>query len=125
MSQSDLTPFGGWLLERIVAAGFRSPSAFANAAGVQPSMVLRWLHGRVQPSPDGLVRAAPLLGVPVREMLARGLDLPELDQTVSLPAEAARLARLLGPESPLPPAKRVWLERVVQAVMDAAEAEDD
>lgn len=54
---------------------FSSPSAFARAIDADPSLILRWVAGRVRPSIDLLQRAAPVLRVPIVELISRGLSI--------------------------------------------------
>lgn len=81
----DVSEFGSYLLERVAERGYRSPTAFARAAGLEPSIVHRWIAGKVVPTPETLRRAAPALGVSFPELLAvalgvsddSGSDMPE------------------------------------------------
>ncbi len=120
MSQTH-TPFGDWLAERIHEAGYRSPSAFATAADLQPSVVHRWINGKVQPTPDALVKAARPLQVRVTEMLARGLGLPELEESTVLHPLAVRVNRLLTDHDLVPAEEQHMLETVLDRLLTPAE----
>jgi hypothetical protein len=113
--------FGDWLAERIHEAGYRSPSGFATAAGLQPSMVLRWINGKVQPTPEALVKAAAPLRVRVTEMLARGLDIPELEQHHELHPIAVRVNRLLTDHDLVPEDEQRMLETMLDRLITPPE----
>ncbi len=113
--------FGDWLADRIREVGYRSPSAFATTAGLQPSVVLRWISGKVQPTPDALVKAAEPLRVRVTEMLARGLDIPELEQHHELHPMAVRVNRLLTDHDIIPAEEQRMLETILDRILDPAE----
>jgi hypothetical protein len=116
-------PFGDWLAARITEAGYRSPSAFANAAGLQPSMVLRWIAGKVQPTPDGLLKAAGPLRVGSVEMLARGLGHPELAVETGMHPLAVRVHHLLTDVDLVPEEERQMLATVLDRILTPAERE--
>ena len=113
--------FGSWLATRIAEAGYRSPSAFAAAAGLQPSVVLRWINGKVQPTPEALVKAAKTLRVRVSEMLARGLDIPELEQFYELHPLAVRVNRLLTEHDLVPAEEQQMLETMLDRLITPPE----
>ncbi len=64
------TAFGRYVKAAIKSAGFRSPSAFAREAGMDPSVVLRWISGKAHPSAATLTKVAPLLNVREAELIA-------------------------------------------------------
>jgi hypothetical protein len=113
--------FGSWLAARITEAGYRSPSGFATAADLQPSMVLRWINGKVQPTPEALVKAAKALRVRVSEMLARGLNIPELEETHELHPLAVRVNRLLTDHDLVPEDERRMLETMLDRFLTPPE----
>ncbi len=84
-------------------------------------MVLRWINGKVQPTPEALVKAAGPLRVRVTEMLARGLNIPELEETHELHPLAVRVNRLLTDRDLVPPDERRVLEIVLDRVMEPME----
>jgi transcriptional regulator with XRE-family HTH domain len=116
-----LNDFGSWLSTRITEAGYRSPSAFAAAAGLQPSVVHRWINGKVKPTPEALVKAAGLLPVRATEMLARGLGLPELEESTVLHPLAVRVNRLLTDRDLVPDDERHMLETILDRVLSPPE----
>lgn len=113
--------FGDWLAALITEAGYRSPSAFAAAVDLQPSMVLRWIAHKVKPTPDALVKAAKGLPVRATEMLARGLGLPELEESTVLHPLAVRVNRLLTDRDLVPDAERHMLETILDRVLSPPE----
>ncbi len=113
--------FGSWLQSRIAEAGYRSPSAFAIAADLQPSVVHRWINGKVRPTPDGLVKAAKPLRIRVTEMLARGLDIPELEQHHELHPLAVRVNRLLTDHDLIPAEEQRMLETMLDRLITPPE----
>ncbi len=66
----DGNSFGRWLGEAIYAAGYRSASAFARTAGLDPSLVNRWIRGEVVPTAANLQKAAPALKVSEADLFA-------------------------------------------------------
>ncbi len=116
----DVSEFGHYLLARIADRGSRSPTSFAREAGIEPSIVHRWIAGKVVPTPETLRRAAPVLKVPFAELLGVALAMPAgPDVEVPHPL-AAEITRMLAADSPLPVGERdllvVLLDRVVAPV---------
>lgn len=62
-------PFGRFLRSAISAAEFRSPTAFARAAGVEPSVVLRWISGKAKPTTRTLAAVAPVLNLSAADLI--------------------------------------------------------
>lgn len=124
MSQREPAPgFGTYLTAAIERAGYRSPTAFARALEVDPSVVLRWIQGRTQPTPALLVRAVPLLGLPVSDLIEQGLGIPaetpEDDRRESpMPPIAVKVAWLVGDDSPLSERERATCEAMLGKVVD-------
>lgn len=73
MSQTDdcePIQIGEYVRDAIQAAGYRSPTAFARAADLDPSVVLRWIGGKAHPAAETLTRVAPLLKVKAADLIA-------------------------------------------------------
>lgn len=70
VNKEGSTDFPAYLGRAIKAAGFDRPTFFARKAGIDPSVVFRWLSGEQRPSVASLERVAPILGVPVPELVA-------------------------------------------------------
>lgn len=108
--------FGAYLHTNIAAAGYPSASAFARACGFDPSVALRWIAGAVTPTAEHLIRAAPHLGVPALELIARAYGLP-LDVPDPHPI-AAEITRMLGATSPLPADEQQLLVELLDRVLE-------
>jgi transcriptional regulator with XRE-family HTH domain len=98
------TEFGLYLIAALRSAGFTSISAFARAAGRDPSVVHRWIYGITAPSAKVLAEVAPVLRVPEADLIARAYpggaaDLP----AAPIPRE---LAALIDAYAALDPAAR-------------------
>jgi transcriptional regulator with XRE-family HTH domain len=101
--------------------GYQTPTDFARAAGISPSVVLRWLNGQTRPLVPLLERVAPHLGAKLSTLVR--IAYPEIDE--GLPIEdaptlhplAAELQRRLGPKSTLPAAEQEVLTRIVDSVL--------
>lgn len=112
-------------LATIIEADYANDSAFAQAAGVSPSAVSRWLAGAATPTVRTLEKLARVLDVSAPDLVA--LAHPELraGHVVKVPAPAARshplareLDRMLADDSPVPAPERENLSTVVDSVMD-------
>jgi transcriptional regulator with XRE-family HTH domain len=64
MSKDGPQVFGDYLARVIRDAGFTKPTHFARKAGIDPSLVFRWISGEQRPTLASLERIAPVLGVP-------------------------------------------------------------
>lgn len=80
----DREEFARWLRERLVELGYdlSTPRAggqaeFARRAGISHPVVSRTLRGQNTPTPDVLEVMAPVLKVPLRELLVRAGILTE------------------------------------------------
>jgi len=111
--------FPSYIEQAIERAGYSSPTAFAKAAGLQPSVVLRWVGGETRPTAATAQHAAPLLGMTVTEMMEAAYP-PDADAATLrvLHPRAMQVDRLLGDGSPLPEADRMILERLLGHVLD-------
>lgn len=113
--------FADYLRSAIRAAGFATPTNFARAAQLDPSVVLRWLSGQQRPTVRSLERVAPILGRSTSEVVRaaypdrlggeRGAGAPmhELAHVVD---------RVLGADSPIPRKDREALEQVLTRVLE-------
>jgi transcriptional regulator with XRE-family HTH domain len=84
--------FGHYVVAAIEAAGYRSPTAFARAAGMQPSVVLRWISGTTEPTAPLLLRAAPHLRVEEADLFAAAFGTEDRPPPKPLPAAFDNLA---------------------------------
>jgi transcriptional regulator with XRE-family HTH domain len=75
--------FGRWLAEAVYAAGHRSARAFALAAGLDPSLVNRWIRGETVPTAANLQKAAPALKLSEADLFA--VAFPSGDQPPAFP----------------------------------------
>jgi transcriptional regulator with XRE-family HTH domain len=62
--------FPAYLARAIKAAGFAKPTFFAKAADLDPSVVFRWLNGEQTPTIKSLSKIAPVLDVPLNDLVA-------------------------------------------------------
>jgi ribosome-binding protein aMBF1 (putative translation factor) len=69
VSKPRVGTFGRYLARRMVERGFTTSGELAREVGVSPSDVSRWINGRTQPSVPVLRKLAPILRVPVVELL--------------------------------------------------------
>jgi len=113
--------FGGYLKEAIQAARFPTPTHFARAAGIDPSVVLRWLSGEQRPTIRSIERIAPVLGRGINEIVVAaypdrvGGAPPAPPVTHPLVHE---LGRILAADSPIPEADRAALATVLDRMLD-------
>lgn len=63
--------FAAYLRAAMEAARIPTGAQLAEAAGIAPSLVNRWLNGKTSPSIDNLRAIAKPLGVPARELFVR------------------------------------------------------
>lgn len=113
--------FPDYLKEAIPRMGYQTPTDFARAAGISPSVVLRWLNGQTRPLVPVLERVAPFLGTKLSTLVR--LAYPEIDD--GIPVEdaaglhplAAELERRLGPKSTLSADEQEILARIVDSVL--------
>jgi transcriptional regulator with XRE-family HTH domain len=116
-----LPGFPEYLREAIPRMGYQTPTDLAKAAGISPSVVLRWVKGETRPLVPLLERVAPFLGARLSTLVR--IAYPEIDE--ELPVEelpqlhplAAELQRRLGPQSTLPADEREVLVRIVDSVL--------
>lgn len=83
---NDRTPaegFGAYIDEAIRLAGYRSISAFARAAGIDTSVVARWIRGETVPTAANLQKAAPALKMSEADLFA--VAFPSGDQPPAFP----------------------------------------
>lgn len=112
--------FGGYLRGVIHAAGFPTPTHFARAVGMDPSVVLRWLSGEQRPTIRSIERIAPVLGRSINELVLAAYPDRLGDGREPEPAThplVQELARMLADDSPLPAADRQALESVLDRMI--------
>lgn len=118
MSEQGLPSFPEFLLDAIRRAHFATPTDFARAAGVHPSVVSRWVKGE-RPTLRLLERVAPTLRVSVRQLVS--VAYPGEDEFVpDGPAPhplALDIERLLAADSPMPDAEREVLATLIEHVV--------
>ncbi len=61
--------FGEYLLSAMKAAGFRSNASLARASGITESSISKWRNDLETPKHPMLRQLAPILGVPMRELV--------------------------------------------------------
>ncbi len=83
-------PFGRYLRSAITEAGFRSPTAFARAANVEPSVVLRWISGKAKPTTRTLAAVAPVLKVSPADLVRAAYPDEVTDERPEEPPVAAK-----------------------------------
>lgn len=117
-----LPGFAEYLKNAIARRGFATPTEFARAAGIHPSVVLKWLDNQTRPAVPLLERAAPVLGTKVSTLVR--LAYPEtndddhaLDDGAGLHPLAAELDRRLGEKSTLSDVEKDTLTRIVDSVL--------
>jgi transcriptional regulator with XRE-family HTH domain len=108
MSQpEDSVGFGTYLRDAIRAAGYTSPSQFARAVNLDPSVVLRWLNGSQRPTVASLERVAPALRRGIADLVRAAYPdrVPEAHhaggQTAAEAALTDEISRLLASDSPM------------------------
>jgi len=119
--QQALPGFPEYLREAIPRMGYQTPTDLAKAAGISPSVVLRWLKGETRPLVPLLERVAPYLGAKLSTLVR--IAYPEIDE--ELPIEeltplhplAAELQRRLGPQSSLSDDEQDILARIIDSVL--------
>jgi transcriptional regulator with XRE-family HTH domain len=117
MSQhGEVVGFDAYLRKAIRDAGYTSPSQFARAVSLDPSVVLRWLNGSQRPTVASLERAAPALCKTISELVRAAYPDRVPDTSGDLVhqggygnALADEIARLLGPRSPISERERATL----------------
>jgi transcriptional regulator with XRE-family HTH domain len=101
--------------------GYRTPTDFARAANISPSVVLRWIAGDTRPLVPLLERAAPYLGAKLSTLVR--IAYPEIDDGLAaeempqLHPLVAELQRRLGPQSTLSEGEQDVLTRIVDSVL--------
>jgi transcriptional regulator with XRE-family HTH domain len=122
MRKSEPLPaFSDYLRGAIPNMGFQTPTDFARAAQIHPSVVLRWLNGEIRPTVPLLERAAPVLGARLSTLIR--IAYPEVDdglaadEVSALHPLAAELQRHLGPRSNLPAEEQRILTTIVDRVL--------
>lgn len=120
--RSALPGFPEYLREAIRRRGYRTPTDFARAAKIHPSVVLRWLSGETRPAVPLLERIAPELGTRLSTLVR--IAYPEIDgddlsadQASKLHPLAAELDRRLGEKSTLSADEREILARIIDSVL--------
>ena len=116
-----LVSFGGYLKEAIQAARFPTPTHFARAVGMDPSVVLRWLSGEQRPTIRSIERIAPVLGRSINELVLAAYPDRLAGPPPAAPAMhplAHELARMLADDSPIPRADREALQTVLDRMIE-------
>lgn len=113
--------FGAYLENTIADAGFDTPTHFARAAKIDPSVVHRWISEEQRPTLKLLERAAPHLGRTVNALVSAAYPEPRGGTDPVRPTELHPLARdldrLLGEKSKMPEGERQALETVLRGLL--------
>ena len=120
-AQPPATGFGAYLREAILAARFPTPTHFARAVGTDPSVVLRWLSEEQRPTITSIERIAPVLGLPIGDLVRAAYPDRLTGPAPVVPAThplVHELARMLADDSPIPRADREALETVLDRMID-------
>src|SRR3954467_4541894 len=105
--------FAAYLKGGIPAAGFPTATHFAQAAGTDPSVVLRWLSEEQRPTIRSIERIAPVLGRSINELVVAAYPdrLPRPGPAApAVHPLAHELGRMLAEDSPIPEPDRLALE---------------
>jgi transcriptional regulator with XRE-family HTH domain len=119
--QADLPDFSEYLKQAIERMGYATPTDLARAAGISPSVVLRWIKGETRPLVPLLDRVAPHLGAKLSTLVR--IAYPEIDNGIpiedapTLHPIVAELQRRIGPQSTLSDDERDVLIRIVDSVL--------
>src|SRR4051812_22782918 len=108
--------FGVYLKETILAARFPTPTHFARAVGIDPSVVLRWLSEDQRPTIRSIEKIAPVLGKSMNELVLAAYPdrFGEAGPTPQrLHPLALELDRMLADQSPISVADRQALQTVL------------
>lgn len=114
--------FAAYLKRAIEQRGFKTPTEFARAASIHPSVVLKWLSNETRPAVPLLERAAPVLGTKVSTLVRLAYpetndDGQDVDDGARLHPLAAELDRRLGDKSSLSEIEKDTLARIVDSVL--------
>jgi transcriptional regulator with XRE-family HTH domain len=111
--------FPEYLADAIARAKYPTPTDFARAAGVHPSIVSRWLSGQAVPTVRTLEKIAPHLRVNKNTLIA--IAYPdasvEFDAVPERPAPhplALDVERMLADDSPVPDDERATLATLIE-----------
>jgi transcriptional regulator with XRE-family HTH domain len=113
--------FAEYLRSAIRTAGFTTPTHFARAADLDPSVVLRWLSGTQRPTVRSLERVAPILGRSTSEMVRAAYPdrfASDSEGVAPLHELAYLVDRVLADDSPLPRKDREALEQVLTMMLE-------
>lgn len=98
-AEEERAAFGRYVAAAIEAAGYDTPTAFARAAKLEPSAVLRWINGQTRPSIATIRKVAPLLRMTSGELAAiafpQGSEESALPPPKPIPREVAHLLAAL------------------------------
>jgi transcriptional regulator with XRE-family HTH domain len=118
--QSGPASFGDYLRRAIHAAGFGSPSQFARAASLDPSVVLRWLSGSQRPTVHSLEKVAPMLGKSTSDLVRAAYpDRVGDDGRPQLHELAEMVNNMLASDSPIAPERRKRLREALEIMLES------
>jgi transcriptional regulator with XRE-family HTH domain len=111
--------FGVYLRDAIHASGFMTPTQFARTAGIDPSVVLRWISEEQRPTISSIERIAPVLGRTINEMIDAAYPDRLCDQSPAVQPHplAHELGRILGDDSHLSVSDRQALVNVIERTL--------
>lgn len=120
--EPELPPLAVLLANLIARAGYPTPTAFARAAGVNPSSASRWLTGEVVPGISTLEKIAPYLKTTKATLV--GVAYPGAgyvpDALPDRPAPhplAVDVERLLADDSQVPDDERATLATLIEHII--------
>lgn len=112
------TAFGTWLISAYRSAGYRSASALAHSAGLEPSIVNRWIRGETVPTAANLKKVAPALRISEADLFAAAF--PSEGQTLPTPPLPYEFVELLAELDKADPRDRFLLLEQVRRVTEWA-----
>lgn len=108
------------VLKDVIERWYESDSDFAASAGVSNSAVSRWASGKQVPTPAKIEQIAPFMRMPAARLLGiayPGTGTPDARLGPDVHPLVLDLARMLGPNSPLPDDKRDTLMTLIDALV--------
>lgn len=115
--------FGEFLRLQMLRVGLR-PADIERETGLDGSLVSKWMRDKARPGPVNLARLAPVLNVPVSELLARAGHVAASEFGVAEPADidephplVVELSRMLDPNGGLSNDERHELATLVDRVI--------
>lgn len=121
----DHEAFQDFVVKHAYSRGIEGRRALGEAADIKVGLLSKWYRGVERPSPDSLNKLAPVIRVPVTDLLVLTGHMPGDGVELTPPAEAPQLHRLarelnsmLAEDSPLTETRRALLENSVDRMME-------